>query len=479
MDIQKLSDKKIAILGATGQVGRRLTSLLAQNNIPQENLTLISRTPTKVSYNTGSIQSEMIDRVSLGNFDVIFNAMPSEVLKQYMGDLWNNRCIIIDKSSAFRSEAPLIVPEVNGDAVLGHRLASSPNCVAIPLSLVLNAILPELQNITQVAVSTYQSVSGAGDKGMTALLDETKKSFFDPKVTPEHFEKQIAFNLLPKIGEFDQNYSTDEENKIESEVNRILGTKLPISVIAVRVPVLISHSIAVHIACKCKNLTAIAAALSQKGVNYVADGNYITPIEAAHEDDVYVSRLKRTSSGIAMWITCDNLGKGAALNALQIAAKMLEEVREDDTIMDEIKLAGVSVRTSNENEGNPELAKINPTLQKFFAEQSNIIHRKSPDKVFVTYTNYETDEHGEYTCFIGEEVTSFDDQTLETMVIPAQNYEKFTTARGKLPNVVIDTWQKIWQMTQDDLPRKYLADFEVYDNQNPDDAVVDVYVGVE
>lgn len=317
------SDKKIGILGTSGQVGRRIVSMLAEYGFPKDQVTLVAQNPTQLSYGHANVVCKLLDRIALNEFDIVLNCMPSEVTRNYISEMWHENCFIVDLSSAFRMEAdvPLIVPEVNGDQVKASNLVASPNCIAAPLSLVLHPILKELHDVHQVAVSTYQSVSGAGNAAINALLDETKKSFFDPKVKPEFFEKQIAFNLLPKIGEFDENYATSEEIKIEQETNKILSRTLPISVVAVRVPVLLSHCIALHLACQFKNMQSIENVLCEApGVGYVPDGKYMSPIEAAHEELVYVSRLKRTSSGIAMWITCDNLAKGAALNALQIVA---------------------------------------------------------------------------------------------------------------------------------------------------------------
>lgn len=322
-ELDCLIGKKIGILGANGQVGRRLLSILSFNSFPHENLTLLGREARKISYGTKTLQVESLKEADLSDFDLVFSCVPSEVIKEVISSIWNDRCVVIDKSSAFRmqKDVPLVIPEINGKLVAGKKLISSPNCVAIPLAMTLDAILPLLSDITQVAVSTYQSVSGAGDKAMRALVDETQETFlYNPKVMPRFFEKQIAFNILPKIGEFDENYSTEEENKIAAETNFVLGKKLPISVMAVRVPVVIGHSIAIHIACKFKDIPSIEAALeSYDGIEYITEGRYISPPEVVNEDGVYISRLKRTDSGLCLWVVTDNLHKGAALNAIQIS----------------------------------------------------------------------------------------------------------------------------------------------------------------
>lgn len=318
-----LLNKRIAILGATGQVGRRILSILALHAFPSDNLVLIASEPKSISYGIKTLQVQPIHEADLSDFDLVLSCLPSEVIQEYISSIWNDRCIVVDKSSAFRmqKDVPLVVPEVNGQLIEGKKLICSPNCVAIPLSMALHAILPLVSNVRHIAVSTYQSVSGAGDRAMQALVDETQETFlYNPKVMPQYFEKQIAFNIIPKIGEFDETYSTSEENKIVDETNILLGQKLPLSVIAVRVPVMIGHSIALHIACDFKDIPSIETALEKySGIKYMEEGKYICPIEIAHEDYVYVSRLRRTSSGLCMCIASDNLQKGAALNSLQIA----------------------------------------------------------------------------------------------------------------------------------------------------------------
>jgi aspartate-semialdehyde dehydrogenase len=317
-----LQNKKIMILGPTGQVGRRLLYILNERGVPSENIILVSKEKKKISYANKSTESHLLNEIESLAPDVVFNTMPADAIKNYIGYIWNNKVIIIDKSSAFRmgSEVPLIVPEINGNLIKDNNLIASPNSIAVPLSMVLQVILPILVNLQSISVSTYQSVSGAGNDAMNALLDELKESFFDPKVNPKYFEKQIAFNLIPKIGEFDTNFTTEEENMIELETNKILDKKLPLSVICVRVPTLTSHCIALHIACDNKNIHEIQSLLNvSEGIKFLGEGGYLSPIEATHEDYVYVGRLKKTTCGISMWITCDNLGKGSALNMIQIA----------------------------------------------------------------------------------------------------------------------------------------------------------------
>lgn len=332
--ISVLKQKKIAILGVTGQIGRRSLNILSRHEFPVENIKAVSQEEVQLSYNLQNmIKTTTIENVNFNECDFVFNCMPDEVIKQHIGTLWDSKCVIIDKSSAFRmgSDVPLVVPEINPHLIKDNRLIASPNCVTIPLCMVLHAILPKLTKVNHIAVSTYQSVSGAGNKAMSALLDETKRTFFEQKVIPEYFDRQIAFNVIPQIGEYDSEYSTDEEVKIEQESNKILSSvfpemkKLPMSVMAVRVGTLMSHGLALHINCEEFSIPALEAALiAYPGIQYLEEGQYVSPVDAAYEDHVYVCRLKRTSSGLAMWVICDNLGKGGALNAFQIAlAKLL------------------------------------------------------------------------------------------------------------------------------------------------------------
>jgi aspartate-semialdehyde dehydrogenase len=327
--ISSFKDKKVMVLGATGQVGRRVLSILSRYEFPVENLQTVSQDAVKLSYDLQNmIQTKTIDQINFDHFDFVFNCMPEAVIKQYIGDLWDSKCTIIDKSSAFRmgGDVPLVVPEINAHLIKDNRLIASPNCVTIPLCMVLHAVLGKISKVNHIAVSTYQSVSGAGNKAMSALLDETKRTFFEQKVIPEYFNKQIAFNVIPQIGDYDTEYSTEEENKIEQESKKILSSvipefsSLPLSIMTVRVPTLISHALVLHIGCEGFSIPNIEAALvAYPGIQYLEDGQYITPVEAAYEDQVYVSRLKRTSGGLAMWVVCDNLSKGSALNAVQIA----------------------------------------------------------------------------------------------------------------------------------------------------------------
>jgi len=326
--IDILQSKRVAILGVSGQIGRRLLGILANHGLPVENITATSQNETKVSYGTNVIETKTIDKVDFQQQDIVFNCTPTSTIEKYIGTLWDSGCIVIDKSSAFRMsyEVPLVVPEVNGELIKDSRLIASPNCIVVPLVMVLNAIWAKLSNVNHISVTTYQSVSGAGNAAMDGLLEETKRTFFEQKVIPKFFEKQIAFNVIPKIGEYDSEGHADEEVKIEQESNKILCPifgveKLPMSVTCVRVPTLIGHGISLDINCNIiGGLPAVESALLKStSIQYSGDVNYVSITDCAYEDLVYVSRLRRTTTGIAMWIVCDNVGRGGALNGFQIA----------------------------------------------------------------------------------------------------------------------------------------------------------------
>ena len=337
LDLTPMMDKKVTILGASGQVGRHLLSILEANKFPKEKLTLIASRERNMTYRKQPLQCMGIDSIYDQNYapDIIFNCAPASVIKENLWTIWRGNVIIIDKSSAFRmdEDIPLVVPEINGHKIKGNSLISSPNCVAIPLCIALHTILPHISSLSHIAVSTYQSVSGAGNKGMKSLLDEISKCMLQINSDSNVFEKQIAFNVIPKIGKILENRSTEEEDKVIQETKKILEVDLPMSVTCVRVPVLSSHSIVLQIACEVKNFALLESALQRNpAIRYYKElDRYCTPIEATLEDQVFISRLRRTPVGLSAWICCDNRNKGAALNAIQIALKKLTEYPDNNS----------------------------------------------------------------------------------------------------------------------------------------------------
>ncbi|MDX1916717.1 MAG: aspartate-semialdehyde dehydrogenase [Rickettsiaceae bacterium] len=323
----------IAVIGATGNVGRKLLSILSERKFPVSCIYgVASRASTgkKISFGEeGVITVESIENFDFSKVDMIFSCAPENIIKSYLDKALDQGCIIIDKSSAFRMEAdvPLIVPEVNGHLIKPfHKIISSPNCCVIPLVAVL-APLNNASKIKKIIVSTYQSVSGAGKEGMDELYNQTKSSFMPDRIPPKIFEKQIAFNVIPKIGDILDNGDSAEEEKIRQETQKILGSHIRVSATCVRVPVFVGHSMSVNIEFE-NDISPqdVLEYLEEEDCISVAtedrERDFISPVEAVEEDIIYVSRVRgdvACSKTISLWISCDNIRKGAALNAIQIA----------------------------------------------------------------------------------------------------------------------------------------------------------------
>jgi aspartate-semialdehyde dehydrogenase len=330
----------IAIVGATGNVGRELISLLGERNFPIKSICAIaSRASKNKEINISderTVKIQSIEDFDFKGTDITFFAVSSAVAAEYIEEAAKHS-IVIDKSSYSRmdKQVPLIVPEVNKSDVKQYKnknIIAVPNCVALPLSMVLGPIHSEF-GIERVVVSSYQSVSGAGKKAMNELYTQTKGIYMNHKLEPEYFKRQIAFNIIPQIDNFLDDGYTKEERKVEMETQKILGAKFPISATCVRVPVFVGHSQSVDIALEddC-DIEDIYKLLSQSPGLIVTplskSDQYITPIDCVREDAVFVSRIRKSSSlknGVTLWIACDNLRKGAALNAVQIAETLITE----------------------------------------------------------------------------------------------------------------------------------------------------------
>ncbi|MDX1924195.1 MAG: aspartate-semialdehyde dehydrogenase, partial [Rickettsiaceae bacterium] len=243
-------------------------------------------------------------------------------------------CVVIDKSSHYRlnGDVPLIVPEVNEHLIkLDSKIISSPNCCVIPLVVALSP-LHIAAKIKRIVVSTYQSVSGAGKEGMDELYSQVKSTYMPDKLPPKKFEKQIAFNVIPKIDKFGPGGYTLEEEKIELETRKILGSEIKVTATCVRVPVFVGHCLSVNVEFENPISASEAAEILEESEGVVLSRNdshstYITPVEAAGQDFVYVSRLREDISApntLSAWISCDNIRKGAALNAVQIAETLIK-----------------------------------------------------------------------------------------------------------------------------------------------------------
>ncbi len=325
---------KVAVVGATGNVGREMLSVLVERGFPaDEVVALASRRSqgTEVSFGDKTLKVKFLDTYDFSDTDICLMSAGGAVSKEWSPKIGAAGCVVIDNSSAWRydSNVPLIVPEVNADAVVGFRaknIIANPNCSTAQLVVALKP-LHDAATIKRVVVATYQSVSGAGKEGMDELFTQTRAVFVTDPITSRKFTKRIAFNVIPHIDVFMEDGSTKEEWKMMAETKKILDPKIKLVATAVRVPVFIGHSEAVNIEFE-RAISADEARdilRESPGVLVIdkhEDGGYITPVEAAGEDATYVSRIREDATvehGLSMWVVSDNLRKGAALNAVQIA----------------------------------------------------------------------------------------------------------------------------------------------------------------
>jgi len=329
----------IAIVGATGNVGRKLLEVLNKKKFPITEIFLVA-SPKSVGKKINFRDKELIVE-DLNNFDfskvkIAFFAAGSAIAEKW-ALIAAEKTIVIDNSKFFRKdpEIPLIVPEVNSKELIhvkNKNIISNANCSVIPIVVALKP-LHDLYNIKRIVASTYQSVSGAGKEAMDELLSQTKDYFDNKEMNSKNFTKQIAFNAIPHIDSFLDNGTTKEEQKNHDEVKKILDKKINITSTCVRIPVLVSHSISINVEFNKKhNLDEIRNVLSSspgcKVVDEKKDGGYITPVEAENKYETFISRIREDNSQpntINMWIVSDNLLKGAALNAVEIAESLIKE----------------------------------------------------------------------------------------------------------------------------------------------------------
>jgi aspartate-semialdehyde dehydrogenase len=326
---------KVVVAGATGNVGREMLNILAEREFPVDEIAaLASRKSlgTEVSFGDKTLKTKDLDTFDFTGWDIALFAVGSEATKIYAPRAAAQGCVVIDNSSLYRydPEVPLVVPEVNADAVMGYKaknIIANPNCSTAQLVVALKP-LHDRARIKRVVVSTYQSVSGAGKEGMDELWDQTK-AIYNPvsEVPPKKFSKQIAFNVIPHIDVFMEDGQTKEEWKMMVETKKILDPAIKVTATCVRVPVFVGHSEAVNIEFH-DHLDEEEARdiLRESPGCMVIDkreaGGYVTPIECVGEYATYISRIRQDQTidnGLNMWIVSDNLRKGAALNAVQIA----------------------------------------------------------------------------------------------------------------------------------------------------------------
>jgi aspartate-semialdehyde dehydrogenase len=329
---------KVAVVGATGNVGREMLGILAERAFPaDEVVALASRRSlgTEVSYGDATLKTKDLATYDFSDTDICLMSAGGEVSKEWSPRIGAQGCVVIDNSSAWRYDAdvPLVVPEVNADAIAGFtkkNIIANPNCSTAQLVVALKP-LHERFTIKRVVVATYQSVSGAGKDAMDELFSQTRAVFVTDPIEPKKFPKRIAFNLIPQIDVFMEDGFTKEEWKMVAETKKILDPKIKLTATCVRVPVFVSHSEAVNIEFD-KPVTAeeardiLRSAPGCLVVDKREPGGYVTPIEAAGEDATYISRIREditVENGLSMWVVSDNLRKGAALNAIQIAEALI------------------------------------------------------------------------------------------------------------------------------------------------------------
>jgi aspartate-semialdehyde dehydrogenase len=330
---------RVAVVGATGNVGREMMAILEEVNFPVDEIFAVASRKSigiEVSFGEKTLKCVDLQTFDFTKVDIVLMSAGGDVSKEWSEKIGKLGPVVIDNSSAFRMhpDVPLIVPEVNPDAVEGFRkknIIANPNCSTAQLVVAL-APLHEEARIKRVVVSTYQSVSGAGKAGMDELWGQTKAIYGLGDATPKKFTKQIAFNAIPHIDVFLPDGSTKEEWKMTAETKKILDPKIELIATCVRVPVFVGHSESVNIEFHSPMDEDEARDILRESPGVVVidkreDGGYITPVEAAGEFPVYVSRIRKDPTvehGINLWCVSDNLRKGAALNAVQIAQLLHE-----------------------------------------------------------------------------------------------------------------------------------------------------------
>lgn len=332
---------KVAVVGATGNVGREILATLNERNFPvREVVALASRNSVgkEISFGeTDILKVEALDTYDFNGTDLALFSPGSAVSKIHAPRAAEAGCVVIDNSSYFRmqEDIPLIVPEVNAFALANFRernIIANPNCSTIQM-VVATAPLHAVNPIKRIVVSTYQSVSGAGKEAMDELYDQTKSLYSNDHKDPQRFTKRIAFNVIPHIDVFMDDGNTKEEWKMVHETKKILDPRIEVSATCVRVPVFVGHAESVNIEFSRPITPEEIYDILEESPGIIVmdrreDGGYITPADIAGDDAVYVSRVRADNSRphcVNMWIVSDNLRKGAALNAVQIAEALIQE----------------------------------------------------------------------------------------------------------------------------------------------------------
>ncbi len=335
---------RVAVVGATGAVGRELLTTLAEREFPARDVVAIaSERSAGVSVSFGEDDELKVQDLAGFDFhgtDIVLSSPGAKVSAEHSPRAAAAGAVVIDNTSQFRMDpdVPLVVPEVNPEAIAGYtkrHIIANPNCSTIQMVVALKP-LHDLARIRRVVVSTYQSTSGAGKDAMDELFNQTRGIFVNEPVRPDRFSKQIAFNVIPHIDVFMEDGASKEEWKMMVETKKVLDPAIKLHATCVRVPVFIGHAEAINMEFEnpIDEEAARDALRGQPGVTVVdrrLDEGYVTPAEAAGEDAVFVSRLRTdptVENGLSMWVVSDNLRKGATLNAVQIAERLVEDYLE-------------------------------------------------------------------------------------------------------------------------------------------------------
>ena len=335
-----MKNYNLAVVGATGNVGREILNILDQRSFPIKNLHALASNKsegTKLTYGDDKeITVEDLDKFNFKNTDIVLSSPGSIVSKKFVPKATRSGSIVIDNTSLFRmdKDIPLVVPEVNPGDIKTYtkkNIIANPNCSTIQMAVALKPI-DDIFGIKKVIVSTYQSTSGAGKLAMEELFHQTLDVYKNKPLKNNIFSKRIAFNLIPHIDDFIESGDTKEEMKMVNETQKIMGKKIEIFSTCVRVPVFVGHGESIYLETE-KNIDLKKLATKLKKINGISivdekiDGGYVTPDESAGEDNVFLSRLRlgRNKKSLGLWVVADNLRKGAALNSVQIAELLIKK----------------------------------------------------------------------------------------------------------------------------------------------------------
>ena len=343
-----LNKFNIAVVGATGNVGREILQILEQRKFPIDNIYLLASSRSKgkkIEFKEQEIVIENLADFDFSKVQIALFSPGSAVSAEYAPKAAKTGCLVIDNTSRFRmhDDVPLVVPEANAEILQDYfndenrsNIIANPNCSTIQMVVALKPI-HDVAIINRIVVSTYQSVSGAGKEAMDELWEQTKNIYANKYIEKKKFTKQIAFNAIPHIGSFLENGDTQEEQKMINETKKILDPNIRVSATCVRVPVFISHAESINLELDSPMSGEQAKELLNKSenisvVDHRKDEGYVTPIEVAGEDKVYISRIRQDDTvdhGLNLWVVSDNLRKGAALNAVQIAEEIVNKYSDN------------------------------------------------------------------------------------------------------------------------------------------------------